>query len=134
MEMMDEVLSSVGAQDMDTSGYQVSDLEDIECHWESPDFNMNAVFRPGVDTSVSPSTFNDFEICSVTENPFRIHEEQHEENSSFSNNSSLQETSPIPCVDETSPLWNHELRTFRILFIEICLNNSFYRSCVCILI
>ena len=30
MEMRDEVLSSVGAQDLDTSSYQVSDLEDIE--------------------------------------------------------------------------------------------------------
>ena len=79
MEMMDEVLSSVGAQDMDTSGYQVSDLEDIECHWEDSDFNMDAVFRPGVDTSVSFSTFNDFEMGSVTENPFLIDEEQHEE-------------------------------------------------------
>ena len=79
MEMMDEVLSSVGAQALDTSGYQVSDLEDIECDWEDPDFNMNAVFRPGVDTCVSLSTFNDFELGSVTENPFLIDEEQHEE-------------------------------------------------------
>ena len=30
MEMRDEVLSSVGAQDMDKSGYQVSDLDDVE--------------------------------------------------------------------------------------------------------
>ena len=30
MEMRDERLSSVGAQDVDTSSYQVSDLEDIE--------------------------------------------------------------------------------------------------------
>ena len=30
MEMRDEVLSSVGAEDLDTSNYQVSDLEDIE--------------------------------------------------------------------------------------------------------
>ena len=29
MEMRDEVLSSVGAQDLDTSSFQVSDLEDI---------------------------------------------------------------------------------------------------------
>ena len=79
MEMMDEVLSSVGAQDMDTSGYQVSDLEDIDCHWEDPDFNIDAVFRPGVDTSVSFSTFNEFEMGSVTENPFLIDEEQYEE-------------------------------------------------------
>ena len=30
LEMRDEVLSSVGAQELDTSSYQVSDLEDIE--------------------------------------------------------------------------------------------------------
>ena len=30
MEMRDEVLPSVGGQDMDTSGYQVSDLDDFE--------------------------------------------------------------------------------------------------------
>ena len=29
-EMREEVLSSVGAQDTDTSGYELSDLEDIE--------------------------------------------------------------------------------------------------------
>ena len=35
MEMRDEVLSSVGTQDLDTSSYQVSDLEDIEFNWEN---------------------------------------------------------------------------------------------------
>ena len=35
MEMRDEVLSSVVAQDLDTSSYQVSDLEDIEFNWEN---------------------------------------------------------------------------------------------------
>ena len=35
MEMRDEVLSSVGAQDLDTSSYQVSDLEDTEFNWEN---------------------------------------------------------------------------------------------------
>ena len=34
MEMMDEVLSSVGAQGMDTRGYQVSDLDEVEVYWE----------------------------------------------------------------------------------------------------
>ena len=33
MEMRDEVLSSVGAQNLDTSSYQVSDPEDIEFNW-----------------------------------------------------------------------------------------------------
>ena len=34
MDMREEVFSSVGAQDLDTSSYQVSDLEDIEFNWE----------------------------------------------------------------------------------------------------
>ena len=35
MEMRDEVLSSVGAQDLDTSSCQVSDLKNIEFNWEN---------------------------------------------------------------------------------------------------
>ena len=35
MEMRSEVLSSVVAQHLDTSSYQVSDLEDIEFNWEN---------------------------------------------------------------------------------------------------
>ena len=50
IEMREEVLSSVGAQDLDTSGYQVSDLEDIEFNWEDSQLDMHAVFRPGIDT------------------------------------------------------------------------------------
>ena len=50
MEMRDEVLSSVGAQDLDTSSYQVSDVEDIQFNWEDSQLDMDAVFRPGIDT------------------------------------------------------------------------------------
>ena len=35
MEMGNEVLSSVWAQDLDTSSYQVSDLENIKFNWEN---------------------------------------------------------------------------------------------------
>ena len=49
MEMRDEVLSSVGAQDLDTSSYQVSDLADIEFNWEFSQLEMGALFRPGID-------------------------------------------------------------------------------------
>ena len=59
MEMRDEVLSSVGAQDLDTSSYQVSDLEDIEFNWENSQFDMDDVFRPGIDAPVSPTVFDD---------------------------------------------------------------------------
>ena len=81
--MRDEVLSSVGAQAMDTSGYQVSDVDDVEFYWESDqlDVDADAVFRPGNDASVSLSTFNDFEMGSMPENPILIDEEQDKENS-----------------------------------------------------
>ena len=49
-EMRDEVLSSVGAQETDTSGYQVSDLGDVENHWKNYQLDVQAVFRPGIDT------------------------------------------------------------------------------------
>ena len=43
--MRDEVLSSVGAKDMDTRGYQVSDLDDVDFYWEKNQLNVDAVFR-----------------------------------------------------------------------------------------
>ena len=46
--MRDEVLSSVGAQDLDTSSYQESDLEDIEFNWENSQMDMEAVLKPGI--------------------------------------------------------------------------------------
>ena len=49
MEMRDGVLSSVGAPDLDTSSFQVSDPEDIEFNWENSQLDMEAVFRPGID-------------------------------------------------------------------------------------
>ena len=48
MEMRDEVLSKVGAQDLDTSSNEVSGLEDIEFNWANSQLNMDAVFRPGI--------------------------------------------------------------------------------------
>ena len=55
--MREQVLSKVDAQDMDTSGYRVFDLEQIEFHWEDADFNMDAAFRPGWDTLLFPFKF-----------------------------------------------------------------------------
>ena len=57
LEMRDEVLSSVGAQDLDISSYQVSDLEDIEFSWEKSQLDLDAVFRPDIHTPFSPTTF-----------------------------------------------------------------------------
>ena len=81
IEMRDEVLSSVGAQYLDTSSYQVSDLEDIEFNWENSQLDMDAVFRPGRDTPFSPTTFDDLLMGDGSvENPIVLDEEEDKEN------------------------------------------------------
>ena len=76
MEMRDEVLSSVGAQDLDTSGYQESDLGDKEFNWENSQLDMDAVFRPGIDTPFSPTTFDDLSMEGSVENPIVLDEQK----------------------------------------------------------
>ena len=81
MEMREEVLSSVGAQDLDTSSYQVSDLEHIEFKWEDTQLDMDAVFRPGIDTPFSPTVFDDLLMGDGSvENPIVLDEEEDKEN------------------------------------------------------
>ena len=72
--MRDEVLSSVGAQDLDTSSYPLTDLEDIEFNWENSEMNLYAVFRPGIDTPFSPTTFDDLSLEGSVENPIVLDE------------------------------------------------------------
>ena len=81
-EMREEVLSSVGAQDTDTSGYELSDLENIEFSWEDPAVDMDSVYRPGIDTPFSPSIFDDFQMeGSSAANPILVDDEEDKENS-----------------------------------------------------
>ena len=81
IEMREEVLSSVGAQDLDTSSFQVSDLENIEFNWEGSQLNMDAVFRPGIDTPFSPTTFDDLLMSDGSvKNPIVLDEEEDKEN------------------------------------------------------
>ena len=80
MEMRDEVLSSVGAQDLDTSSYQVSDLEDIEFNWENDQLDLDAIFRPGIDTPFSPTKFDGLSMEGSVGNPIVLDEEEAKEN------------------------------------------------------
>ena len=50
MDMRGEVFSNVAAQDRDTIGHQVSDLDDCEFYWENDLLDLDAVFRPGNHT------------------------------------------------------------------------------------
>ena len=81
IEMREEVLSSVGAQDLDTSNYQVSDLEDIEFNWENSQLDMDSVFRPGIDTPFSPTVFDVLLMDDGSvENPIVLDEEEDKAN------------------------------------------------------
>ena len=61
-----------GAQDLDTIGYQLSDLEGVELQWQDLDSRFDAVFSPGVDTPFSPSTSDNIEMDSIAEIPILI--------------------------------------------------------------
>ena len=78
MEMRDEVLSSVGAQDLDTSSYHVSDVEE---NWENSQLDMDSVFRPGIDTPFSPTVIDDLLMGDGSvENPIVLDEQEDKEN------------------------------------------------------
>ena len=94
LEMTDEVNSSVGAQDLDTSSYQVSDLEDIEFNWENSQLDMDAVFRPGIDTPLSSTTFDDLSMEGPVENPIVLDEEEDKENAPPSTPEYVRPTEP----------------------------------------
>ena len=42
--MKEEVLDSAGAQLLDTSGYELSDLEDIDFFWDKLQVELDVVF------------------------------------------------------------------------------------------
>ena len=81
-EMRDEILSSVGSQDMDTSGYQMfADLDALQFYWENDQLDVDAVFQPVIDTRFSPTAFDDLEMGGGSaENPILFDEEEDKEN------------------------------------------------------
>ena len=102
MQMRDEVVSSVEAQDLDTSSYQVFDLEDKVFNWENSQLDMDALFRPGLDTPFSPLTFDDLPMEGSVENPVVLDEEQDKENSPTSTPESVRHTEP-PRLQRSCP-------------------------------
>ena len=79
IEMRQKVLSDVGAQALDTSSYQFTDLEDIEFNWENS--KVDSVFTPGIDTLFSSTTLDDLLMGNGSvENPIVLDEEKDKEN------------------------------------------------------
>ena len=124
--MRDEVLSSVGAQDLDTSSCQVSNLEDKEFNWEDSQLGMDAVFRPGIDTPFSPTTFDDFSMEGSVENPIVLDEEKNKEKSPPSAPESVRLTEP-PRLQRSRPSGTR----IEIVPDYVYRNfNKYYRVCV----
>ena len=94
MDMRDQALSSVEAQDLDTSTFQVSNVEDIEFNWENSKLDMDEVFTPGIDTPFSTTTFDDLSTGESVENPIVLDEEEDKENSPPSTPESITPTDP----------------------------------------
>ena len=58
----------------------MSDFEDIEFNWEISQLDLDAVFRPGIDTLFSPTTFDDLLMGEGSvENPIVLEEEEDKE-------------------------------------------------------
>ena len=70
--MREELLSNVGAQDLNTRGYQLTDREDIEFNCQNS--QLDSVFRPGIDTPFSPTIFDDLSLEGSVENPIVLEE------------------------------------------------------------
>ena len=119
--MRDEVLCCMGAQDLDTSSYQVSDLEYIEFNWENSQLDMDAVFRTGIDTSSSPSRFDDLSMEGSVENPIVLDEEEDKENAPPpSTPESVRHTEP-PRL-QRSRAFGARIKKYLIMFLKNCFN------------
>ena len=114
-EMRDKVLSSVGAQDLDTSSYQVSDLEDIDFNWENTQMDMDEVFRPSIDTPFSPTTFHDLSMEGSVENPIVLDEEEDKENAPPPSTSDCQTHGTSPPAEKSS-FWSKNGKRTRFCF------------------
>ena len=133
-EMKDEVLSTVGAQkEWDTRGYQVSsDLDAVEFYWENDQLDVDAVFRPGIDSpshqqqsttwrweEVQPKT----PFCSTKKKTRRVL-------LLFQQHQSLRDQHGLLHCWEVVPL-EQNYKMFLNMFIELCYK-KYYRFCVLI--
>ena len=93
---------------MDTSIYQVSELEDMEVNWENSQLDMDAVFRPGIVIPFSPTTIDDLSMRRSVENPIVFDEEEDKENSPPSAPESVRPTEPPVQIAKKSSIWKEQ--------------------------
>ena len=79
---------------MDTCGYQVSGLDDVEFYWDIDQLDVDAVSRPGKGNPFSTKAFDDLELRGSAEHPTLLYEEEDKENSSQTTSVSGRPTGP----------------------------------------
>ena len=120
----------MGAQDLDTSSYQVSDLEDLEFNWENSQLDMDSVFRPGIDTPFSPTVFDDLLMGDGSVgNPIVLDEEQDKENAPPTTPVSERPTEPFRLL--RSRAFGARIENTPDYVYKICFY-KYYRVCVLI--
>ena len=77
--MQDEVRVSVGEHDV-SSEIAPSDLDNGQFHWENQNVEMDAVYRPRIDTPFPPSLFENFPFAGSGDYPKETDYEQNKEN------------------------------------------------------
>ena len=130
MEMRDEVLSSVGAQELDTSSYQVSDLEDIEFSWEKSQLDMDAVFRPGITPPFLQLHLTIYRGRDQMKTLFYWTERKTRKVLLLQQHPSLSDPRNLPGCREVAVL-EQEWKMYPIMFLETCFIKYY---CVCVLI
>ena len=90
---------------------------------------MDAVFRPGIGTPFSPTTFDDLSMEGSVENPNVLDEKEDKENAPPSTPESVRPTE-VPGCREVA-LLEQQWKMYPIMFLENCFNR-YYRVCVSI--
>ena len=120
IETRDEVLSSVGAQDLDTSNYQVSELEDMEFNWENSQLDMDALFRLGTDTIFLQLRLTIYRWRYQLKNPLCWTKRKQggcsSSSSSCSSNTRIRQTQGTSQAAEKSRFWSMNRKCTRLCF------------------
>ena len=104
-EMKDKVLSSVGVQDMDTSAYQLSDLDDVEFCWEDDQLDVDVFLDRALITPFQQQRLTTWRLEVEQKTSFCLMTKRTRELSS--NITSPWETKTTPCNSEKSSVWNN---------------------------
>ena len=100
---------------MDTREYQVSaDLDDFFFYWENDQLDVDAVFRPGIDTNFSTTAFDHLEKGGSAKNHILHDEEEDKEDSPPTTTTPVSERPTRPFIAEKSSIWNKNRNCSRL--------------------